>query len=909
MKNNLTIALIVVLLTQTGKAQNLIGINDASSAESSYGPAQLIEEVLIGSDCVTVGSFSSQVSGFPTSRTTKSYGYFKRGQADFPFEEGIVLTTGQAFSAGNNVNPNIVQSVNNLPADTDVENALSVTNSFDATFIKFSFVPLSNTVSFRFLMASEEYDGFECAYSDGFAFLLREVGTVNYTNLAVLPDNTTVSVTNINNSSLQPTGTIPICDANVAYFEGYHLGATNYNGRTKVLTASASVTPNTEYEIKLVVADQNDPLYDSAIFLEAGSFSAGMDLGEDRIIASGDPVCAGTSVVLDTNLDIPGAIYQWYKDGVVLPGETNATLPVTDNGTYTVELGGCSDEIVIEFVDPRIVNPPENILICEPDTDLIEVFDFTNNKNLVLGGQKNTNVTISYHATQTEAEMNVNVLALPYTNTAPNETIWLRLADLTQTCFEVASFTIEVQSGAIANAPSAIDLCSFDDDGFGLIFDLAPKIDEVLGAQSPVDFEVTFYNSQFEADAGVTGTDFTSLTTISNPQRVYARVNHRSSTVCYATTYFNVEVYKNPMTHVDRISLEECEIDNDGIDLFDLSLREGEIVSGQDPAVITFDYYENEGDAIAGNTNIILDPEHFENTQPNNQTVYARVNAVDNSCFQIVPIVLTVNQAPQIQIENEYVLCLTGDESVLESTGNELLPVSPIDTRLSLLDYSFQWYRGNSNNPLELELLPGETNATFLPTRVGDYTVIATDLFSGCTIPASTLVIGSYPPESIAAEVITDTFTDANSIEVTVVGNGEYEYRLDDGPWQFSPTFETTQLVGLEHIIFVRDIYNCNTVASQNISVIDYPKFFTPNGDTFNDVWQIALLNDELIAKIYIYDRYGRLLEQLMPDDVGWDGTANGGPLPSADYWFAVEYTEPNSGVNKVFRSHFTLKR
>ncbi|HZW62131.1 MAG TPA: T9SS type B sorting domain-containing protein, partial [Flavobacteriaceae bacterium] len=65
-------------------------------------------------------------------------------------------------------------------------------------------------------------------------------------------------------------------------------------------------------------------------------------------------------------------------------------------------------------------------------------------------------------------------------------------------------------------------------------------------------------------------------------------------------------------------------------------------------------------------------------------------------------------------------------------------------------------------------------------------------------------------------------------------------------------------------------------------------------------------------AKIYIFDRYGKLLKQLSPTGSGWDGMYNGEPLPSSDYWFTVEYYEPGQGSEsgtKEFRSHFTLKR
>jgi gliding motility-associated-like protein len=83
----------------------------------------------------------------------------------------------------------------------------------------------------------------------------------------------------------------------------------------------------------------------------------------------------------------------------------------------------------------------------------------------------------------------------------------------------------------------------------------------------------------------------------------------------------------------------------------------------------------------------------------------------------------------------------------------------------------------------------------------------------------------------------------------------------------------------------------------------------TPNGDGFNDTWKIeSIASFDPSANIYIFDRYGKLLKQLSPiNDAGWDGTYNGTPLPSSDYWFLIEYTEDDT--RKEFRGHFTLKR
>ncbi|RAK24845.1 gliding motility-associated-like protein, partial [Flavobacterium aquaticum] len=86
------------------------------------------------------------------------------------------------------------------------------------------------------------------------------------------------------------------------------------------------------------------------------------------------------------------------------------------------------------------------------------------------------------------------------------------------------------------------------------------------------------------------------------------------------------------------------------------------------------------------------------------------------------------------------------------------------------------------------------------------------------------------------------------------------------------------------------------------------PNYFTPNGDGINDTWNISGLN-QADAKLYIFDRYGKLLKQLSAtdDSNGWDGTYNQELLPSTDYWFSLDYTE--NGVAKQFKAHFSLIR
>jgi gliding motility-associated-like protein len=1309
----LLLSLLLLCVSSFGSAQ-ILSINDSADPQSSYDPEDLIKNVMISSSCSTADTFTFQVYGAPEDLTTKSYGYFKTPPGStFPFEEGVVLTTGSAFPAGNTVNTtDLITSSNGDSGDSDLEAALGQSNTQDATFIKFNFTPLVDAIDFRFIMASEEYDGnTECTYADSFAFLLREVGTSSYTNLAVLPDETPVSVRNINDA--------PDCRDNTEYFEGYDVGNTNYGGRTKALTASSSVTPGVTYEIKLVVADQGDNAWDSAIFIEGGSFNIGGDLGVDRLIVDGNPGCIGTPITLDANLTISGVTFEWFKNGTVIAGETNSTLDVSTDGTYSFNVtlnDGCesTDEVIIEFTTPpEITTPPKDILLCETDGNGTEEFDFSSNEALVLGSQAAANFPISYHTSQANAEGNFNPLTIPYQNTLVTETIWMRIADTTQSCYKVVSFGIELRTQPIANTPS-FSLCddSVDgDDTNGIVeFDLSTKVSEVLGSQLASDYDVKFYYDQAAASAGVVGTEITTpIQNTSNPQVIYVRIENKLNVDCFDTTNFQLIVNPRPVvnsevtlkqcdtdtdgitnfnlteanqlistdylnetftyylteshaetgllsdqivtpttytnltpvnsviyarvetihgcfrtskinlvvgaTLLDPISfqleyfvcddtqvdndnsngvaafdfsdataqvlaqlptnqnltvtyylseadalaeadpipdisnhrnttspntqniyvrvdsndvnaclglghhitlnvdslpekqiitdyilcsdtnqtsfdltsketeligtqttpilfsyhlseqdainnipipnpsmypnisnpqtiyvraqfdpnnnmnldarecvrtdmhfelqvnlnpilftpdpiikcsdqiatmndltqrasqitnsdssivltyfesqqdldinnsildptsytsntlaktilvlatatnqcaktiplelttilypnlnanpspLEECEIDNNGYDYFDLSLREPEILNGLNPADFDISYYEDETDAQSGNTNTIADPTNFENTTILTQNIYVRVKPKLNSCFRVVPLTLIVNPVPEIDILDRYVICLNKDDQVISSVTQTFLPTPPIDTQLSATIYSFQWYKG-SIEEVNLDpssfIIPGATNSSYSPISEGTYTVLATNMASGCRIPASTEVVSSYPPETIEVTVTSELFSDNNILEVSVVGTVEYEYRLDFGPWQRETLFENVRIG--EHTIYVRDLLNCNEITQKKI-VIGYPKFFTPNGDGYHDTWNIVGMTMKSRSKIYIFDRYGKLLTQISPTGEGWDGTFNGVQLPSSDYWFVLDYEDPVTGKNNQLRAHFTLKR
>jgi gliding motility-associated-like protein len=144
------------------------------------------------------------------------------------------------------------------------------------------------------------------------------------------------------------------------------------------------------------------------------------------------------------------------------------------------------------------------------------------------------------------------------------------------------------------------------------------------------------------------------------------------------------------------------------------------------------------------------------------------------------------------------------------------------------------------------------------------------------------------------------------TLNVLGIGSGNYEYQLDDFPFQDSSQFNNVKPG--EHTLSVRDKDgHCNPAPISAI-IINYPKFFTPNGDGYNELWNIPHLSStNPNAPIFIFDRYGKLIKEISPSTPGWNGLFNGQPVPSSDYWFTVEYDE--KGISKVFKSHFTLKR
>ena len=109
-----------------------------------------------------------------------------------------------------------------------------------------------------------------------------------------------------------------------------------------------------------------------------------------------------------------------------------------------------------------------------------------------------------------------------------------------------------------------------------------------------------------------------------------------------------------------------------------------------------------------------------------------------------------------------------------------------------------------------------------------------------------------------------------------------------------------------EYFVYVKDKNDTCQPVTETAFILAYPKFFTPNGDGYNDIWKIKFSSSQEILNVEIYDRFGKLITTLDKDSNGWDGTINEKILPSTDYWFKIIRV---SDQKNIYRGHFTLKR
>ncbi|MFP4846548.1 choice-of-anchor L domain-containing protein [Winogradskyella sp. PE311] len=756
----------------------------------TFTPQQLIEDVLIDSDCITNVNVTNVVGG-DFGGTDQSYGFFDATGTTFPFQSGIVMSTGRLVNVPGPNNNLSDDDAPNWLGDSDLELALNETGTFNATILEFDFTSVATQVSFRYLFASEEYqenNPNSCNFSDLFGFLIRPTAGQNqYENIALVPD------TNIPVKATTVTPGVPgSCPPeNETYFGTYNgtISPINFNGQTAVLNATANIIPNVSYHVKLVIADEQNFRFDSAVFLEAGSFQLSTDLGPNRLIATGNSLCEGETLELNAN-QAGSPSFDWFRDGVLVQSTPSGCIncgiyEVTEPGTYTVEVGlnnTCISfgDVVIEYAPVPIVQ--NSVLIeCDLNQDGLTTYNlFDATEDLI--NNDTTIVITDFFLTEADALNNTNPIA------------------------------------------------------------------------AATSFENSFPN-----------------------QIVYARIINPAN--CVAIAQLELQTSNNSITIPDLEACDGAVID--GFANFTLSDIEASIIN-QIPTGANVSYYEIEADALSGTNQL---PNAYTNTSIDVQTLFVKVEN-NNQCFSLASVNLTVLFTPILEPDASIFYCLNAFPETITIFGGVLNDLPN--------NYFYEWsFNG---------LLTNVTTSFYDANETGTYTVVVTDP-NGCSANR-TIILN---PSEIATidSIDVDGVSPHNSVTVNVSGNGFYDYAIDDinGFYQESNVF--LNVTEGYHTIYVRDRNGCGTI-EEEISVIGFPNFFTPNGDDVNDFWQVLGFDTQFdtLEYIRIFDRFGKLITVLNSQQRSWDGRLNSKVLPSSDYWYIAKFIDGRS-----YTGHFALKR
>lgn len=688
-----------------------------------YTDEELISDILLGGACAGMDNLVTQTG--TNFGDVDGIGYFERSGANFPFEYGIILQSGDCEQAEGPESGII--STGNWQGDADLEALMpwvdpGTTN--DATYMEFDFVPLTDFISFNYIFAAEEYGTYQCGFSDAFAFLLTDMTTGVTTNLAVIPGTTEpVSVFTVRDQAYNSS-----CESvNPEYFAAYFgtggfptdNAPIDFKGHTVPLTASSAVTPNNLYKIKLVVADDNDHAYDSAVFIEGGSFDLGGDLGPDITIANQNTTCEGNSITLNTNIFIGDGNHVWYKDGVEIAGEASSSLVVSESGTYSFSLdlnGSCdaTDSIIVEFYPNPEVQDISNLFICDSEPQPY-LFDLTVNDAIITGTQDNAaDFVVTYHISQEDADDDEGLITNPEAYPGANgEIIYARIDFPFSDCYEVATFELTVGDGLPLGAPQTLQGC--DDDNGSASFNLTFNEEDILAGYTGMT--VTYYTSQADADAGsnpiANPDDYTST-----GETVYVRVEDTSGTTsdCFGTTSFDLEVI--PGLELGQANdLSDC-ASSDGTTIVDLTQNEADIIQGISD--VTVSYFTSQEDA-ENNANAISDPTSYETA---GETVYVLVEGNTTSCTAITTFETFADEVPEVSFDRDYQICATA--------------ISPVTVTADADNFSedeviITWFKGTVE-------IPGENELSLPVSQAGTYTVQVEFIDSGCVSSADVLV-------------------------------------------------------------------------------------------------------------------------------------------------------------------------
>ncbi|MDG2433731.1 T9SS type B sorting domain-containing protein, partial [Flavobacterium sp.] len=369
------------------------------------------------------------------------------------------------------------------------------------------------------------------------------------------------------------------------------------------------------------------------------------------------------------------------------------------------------------------------------------------------------------------------------------------------------------------------------------------------------------------------GSNASTIAILNTTQLVNGSTYYAAQVVNNCESISRLPITVNLISNLNANDYSEtiCDNLNDGLETIDLSNYNSSLIAN--PINCTFEYYSSLSSATnQTNSDLITTISNYK-LATGTTTFFVRIIS-SNGCHQIVKLSIALVSKPIIAINDIVPICANQNTTIDAGSGFD----------------SYIWSTGSNAQSITV-------------AQEGTYSVTVTKNY-GTTTCSSTkdfnVVLSNV---ATISNIETQDWTDnENSITVFTSSNsyGNYEFSLDGINYQDSNVF--SGLISGAYTVHVRDKNGCG-IAKDDLFLLMYPKFFTPNQDGFNDTWAIQFSNNEPNLKVAIFDRYGKLLKTLNSTN-SWDGKFNGNELPSTDYWFVV--TRENG---KEYRGHFTLKR
>ncbi len=536
------------------------------------------------------------------------------------------------------------------------------------------------------------------------------------------------------------------------------------------------------------------------------------------------------------------------------------------------------------FVNSNIDIPNNESAICDDATDGNDAngratFNLSTVSQDLFGTVSIAELTFAYYLNLADANAEQNPLPQNYYNVIANLQNVIVVVKNSNGCKGTKSIILKVNP--LPNKANYIlTQCDtvLNPDGFAT-FNLSEADNAISVSTSNV--LVTYYLNN--AAVAINSPLNNIYTNVNNPQILISKITNLT-TGC--SSFSTLQLIVNLVVSQTIAPLQACDLLNqeNGFATFNLTTA---------PIIITptqiATYYCTLDNALL-EINPIVNVASYTNLVAYNDQFFVRIET-NNQCSGITKVELVVNKLPAIEVTStqNYVVCT-----------NKPFEFITIDAAIQAgvqTDYSYKWFLNG--------ILISPTTYSININVGGTYSVEVYNVFN--CFKTRTITVVESGIAVISDIKITELTINNNTVIVNLTpSTNMFVYSLDDedGPFQNSNVF--TNVSAGFHTIYVSDTKGCGNI-SQKIAILGFPDFFTPNGDSYNDIWSVDGQNSTFNrnTKVSIFDKYGKLLKEIAPKDYrGWDGTFNNQPMPADDYWYVITL---ENGL--VIKDHFTLKR